>query len=74
MSKKKMASLDSSDDEEETSERKKTTSLDSSDDDIALAHGPFESTTVRKLAKGTVKPVEDDDKNGHWKDVKTGVD
>jgi len=42
--------LDSSDEEEAERKRGKTKSLDSSDDDIALARGPFESTTVRKIA------------------------
>merc|ERR1719273_1846239 len=68
VTKKKMASLDSSD-EEDTSKRRKTTALDSdSDDDLALARGPFESTTVLRLGKDeeTVeyasKPVVEGDK------------
>merc|ERR1719219_2072565 len=49
VTKKKMDSLDSSD-EEDISKRRKPTSLDSdSDDDLALARGPFETTTVLNL-------------------------
>merc|ERR1719225_486714 len=47
---KRKGALDYSDEEETEKKRGKTKSLDSSDDDIALARGPFESTTVRKIA------------------------